>query len=81
MFNHTVGNICPDLFNSFRLLVALECGADIAMCLIHDPETGVVVYRSENLNAATSAQGVRKMLVTAAWMQEQMSLPCHGEAT
>ena len=79
MFTHTVGNIDADLFHGFRLLVAMECGADVATGLIHDRETGVVVYRSEERNAASHAQGVRRLLVGAAWMQEQMSLPCGGE--
>lgn len=79
LFNHTVGNIAAELFHGFRLLVAMECGADVATGMIHDEETGVIVYRSEARNAATSAQGIRRLLVGAAWMQEQMSLPCGGE--
>lgn len=78
-FNHTVGNIAAELFRGFRLLVAMECGADVATGLVHDEETGVIVYRSEDRNAASHAQGVRRLLVGAAWMQEQMGLPCLGE--
>jgi hypothetical protein len=78
-----VGTIAAKLFDAFRLLVIMECGADVGASISHDAETGTIVYRSDHKNAASHAGSVSRLARGAQWMREQgvgATIPCIGEA-